>query len=97
MTTIYLICLGVLNKTGNGQAVLHQPDPSGKEFLANLFVLQAVKAVVVEEGPERSLLVPFGILAGREHVIKQCLNHARIIRIGAACRGETLQLGMAYR
>ena len=45
------------------QAVLRQTDASGKEILANLFVLQAVKAVVVEKGLERSLLVPFGIVA----------------------------------
>jgi len=97
MTAIYLIRLSVLNKSGDGQAVLRQTDASGNEILSNLLVLQAVKAVVIEQGLERLLLPSFGIVAGWEQVIKQGLNHACIIRIGTACRGEALQLGAAHR
>ena len=90
MTPVEQVRLGVFNETGARQAVLRQPNPSGKEILADLFVLQAVKAVVVEEGSERLLPAAIGIVTGREHVIEQGLNHAGVFRFGAACCGKAL-------
>jgi len=97
MTSIERVRLGVFNETGSRQAVLRQANPAGKKILADLLVLQAIKAEVVEERSERLLPVPIGIVTRWEHVIKQGLNHARVFRLGAACCGEALQLGTAHR
>ena len=64
-----------LQWTGDGETVLRQADAAGTEILPDLFVLEAVEAVVIEQGFERSVLAVFGVVAGRQHVIEQGVDH----------------------
>ena len=59
-------------------------------------MLEAVEAVAVQKGLERSRLAVFDIVSGRQQVVEQRVDHARIIRTGAARGGEALQFGTAH-
>jgi hypothetical protein len=90
------IRLGVLNETGNGQAVLRQADAAGTEILADLFVLQAVEAVVVEEGlSDRDSGPSSGIVGRRAACGRRAFESCPRTPLGAAGRGEALQFGAA--
>jgi len=96
MGTIHAIRLSILNEAGDGKAVLRQADAAGTKILTDLFVLCSVEAEVIEEGIERSRLISVGIVRSRQHVVKQRVNHARVVGLGAASRGESLQFGTAH-
>ena len=82
----------ILNVGAGGQAVLRQPDAAVFQFVADQFVLLAVKAVLGEQFGEVFPGAIPGFEAG-EQAVEERLHHAGQLGARAAGGAELIQLG----
>ena len=91
-----IVRAGVFDAAARRKAVLRQADAAAAQVGLDLLVLHAVEPVSFQKALEALRPVGFLLLAARQQVVEQVLDHAGEFRHRAARRGEPVQLRAAH-